>query len=802
MSAPAIAHRSDHGTAQRPFARADLRPGPTDRPGPTHRSRWRAIGRTPLTAVVVLTLLSLGIATGTLWRAAPAGGWVEQLAFGPATLAQGRWWTFITGTFVLPRPEFYAVVGTIVVVGLGAYERRVGWARAGTVLIGTQLAATMLPAVLVLLSPDGLWPWADAMAGNVDLGLSAGGLGVVGAASALCQPARRARIRAGGVVYLAIMVAWSGLLWDVEHLLAFILGVLTGPLVAGRRRSRSTAARFDGLYVRQTASLVLVCTAAATVVQLLYPGVGGILGDGRTVNGVTRGGWVAVVGGVVLMVVADALRRGRATAWWVAVTGTVLSIGTCVVQHRGPLRIGEIVLCTVFLAALVIFRDAWQWRTPDHLARRSLRRLTLAAATFTLLWTGVLLVFGDRFRPGAGFLDGLREVLARLTFSPASTPAHGLGRVVPGLLSVGWAVTLVVLVVGWLYADRGPGVGPRAAVGRLLRRHGGGSLGWMRMWPSFSTWTTRDGLSAISYRVVGTVAIALGDPVGPEDHSTAAVDEFDQFCRWAGWTPCWFAATPALSRRASGWRAVQIGEDTRLDLSGVDFVGKAWQDIRTARNRAAREHISMRAGRLADFAPALQQQISQLSQAWMGDKALPEMGFTLGTMDDALDPEMRTHVAVDTTGRVHGVTTWLPVHRGGAVVGWTLDVMRRYPDGFRPVMEYLIAESLLLFKSEQYETVSLSVAPLARRWESERDGSVLDRTLDLTSRMLEPAYGFRSLLAFKAKFQPEFTPVHLMYRRTADLPAIALAISRAYLPHLDLRSACGLVRAIAGGTRG
>jgi lysylphosphatidylglycerol synthetase-like protein (DUF2156 family) len=323
----------------------------------------------------------------------------------------------------------------------------------------------------------------------------------------------------------------------------------------------------------------------------------------------------------------------------------------------------------------------------------------------------------------------------------------------------------------------------------------------MRMWPSFTTWTTRDGLSAISYRVVGTVAIALGDPVGPEDHRTAAVDEFERFCRWAGWTPCWFAATPALSRSAVGWRAVQIGEDTRLDLAGVDFVGKAWQDIRTARNRAARENISLRTGRLADFKPALQQQIAQLSQAWVGDKALPEMGFTLGTMDDALDPEMRTHVAVDATGRVHGVTTWLPVHRGGAVVGWTLDVMRRHPDGFRPVMEYLIAESLLLFKSEHYETVSLSVAPLARRQDSGRGGSVLDRTLNFTSRMLEPAYGFRSLLAFKAKFQPEFTPVHLMYRRTADLPAIALAISRAYLPHLGLRQGLGLMRSIAGARR-
>lgn len=796
MSATVTAPRGDPGTAERPATAVPRSATVTLRPD---RRRWAAVSRTPLTAGVVLTMLAMGIVTGTLWRVAPTGGWTQQLSFGPAALVHGRWWTFLTGAFALPRPEFYAVVGTIVVVGLGAYERRVGWLRAATVLIGTQVAATVLTAALVLLSPAGAWPWADAMAGKLDLGLSAGGLGVVGAASALCQPAWRARIRAGGIAYLAIMVAWSGLLWDTEHLLAFVFGVLMGPLMAGRSRLELPALRFDGLRVRQAASLVLFCTAAATIVQRLYPGVGGIFGDGQAVHGAGPGA-LPLIGALVLIVVADALRRGRATAWWVTVTGTALTIGTSLLTHRGPLRVGEILVCTIFLGVLVVFRNAWQWRTPDHLARRSLRRLGLAAGVFGSLFVLVPLAFDGR-RPRPTLTDGLQEVLARLSFGTSATPAHGGLRVVLGLLSVGWAVTLVALLVGWLYADRGPTAGPRAAAGRLLRRHGGGSLGWMRMWPSFSTWTTRDGLSAISYRVVGTVAIALGDPVGPADRSAAAVAEFEQFCQWAGWTPCWFAATPALSRTAIGWRAVQIGEDTRLDLAGVDFVGKAWQDIRTARNRAAREHISMRAGRLADFEPALQEQIEQLSQAWVGDKALPEMGFTLGTVRHALDPEMRTHVAIDPAGRVHGVTTWLPVHRDGAIVGWTLDVMRRQADGFRPVMEYLIAESLLLFKSEQYATVSLSVAPLARHQESERGGSMLDRTLNLTSRLLEPAYGFRSLLAFKAKFQPEFTPVHLMYRRAADLPAISLAISRAYLPHLGVRQGLGLVRSIAGARR-
>ena len=40
---------------------------------------------------------------------------------------------------------------------------------------------------------------------------------------------------------------------------------------------------------------------------------------------------------------------------------------------------------------------------------------------------------------------------------------------------------------------------------------------------------------------------------------------------------------------------------------------------------------------------------------------------------------------------------------GGPPQGWTLDVMRRLPDGFRYTMEFLIASACLTFKEEDAE---------------------------------------------------------------------------------------------------
>ncbi len=82
--------------------------------------------------------------------------------------------------------------------------------------------------------------------------------------------------------------------------------------------------------------------------------------------------------------------------------------------------------------------------------------------------------------------------------------------------------------------------------------------------------------------------------------------------------------------------------------------------------------------------------------------------------------------------------------------------------------------------------MSLSGAPLARLDRGDRPRA-LQRVLDLTGQVLEPVCGFRSLLAFKAKFQPIYRPMFMAYPDSAALPRIANAVSRAYLPHVNVR---------------
>jgi lysylphosphatidylglycerol synthetase-like protein (DUF2156 family) len=305
----------------------------------------------------------------------------------------------------------------------------------------------------------------------------------------------------------------------------------------------------------------------------------------------------------------------------------------------------------------------------------------------------------------------------------------------------------------------------------------------MARWDGIDYWVSDDQTAAFGFKLVGNTAIVLSDPAGDPDDVVRSHPEFADYCRSRGWRPTYFSVSQRARDQLAGlgFKAIQVAEDTVIHLPELIFTGKKWQTVRTAINRAEREGISMRSVALEHAPHALKDQLEAISEQWIDDKSLPEMGFTLGDLHRANDPNIVMHIAVDGDGVVHGMTSWLPVYRDGSVVGWTIDIMKRgRADDVMPgVMEFLIAQSALSFKADGYEFVSLSCAPLS--YSGAASGPV-ERLLDILAERMEPYYGFARLARFKSQFTPEHVPMYLCFQDEAQLPVIALAVLRAYFP--------------------
>jgi len=663
-----------------------------------------AVSAWPLTSSALGVYLLAGVATGALWDPVSRRSWFPDIAYGVPALAEGRWWTPLTGAIVSIEPWHYALLAPLLVVGLGVLERRRGPRFAiGAFAVGQVGGVLAALAVVDVLTLTG-WGWAERLATVRDVGPSCGvivalALGI----ASLPSPWRlRGRLLLGSVLLVAVLL--HGSLADVEHAIAGGAILAFGFGFDGHRATR-----------REWRLLGFVSVVAIGALQILAAVLptSGPLGP----NDPGEAQWWDVAIDVALVAIAGwGLLRGRRWAWWIAIALAAFNV------------LEALVVLTVLDARVAEVPGAG------------------IAMTASVLWlvAGALLLAGRR---------------------AFAVPLRRGGRFV---------------------AVEGDDV--RSRVVAVLEREGGGTLSWMATWPRMRARFGPEDAWVLPVRRVGDVAIVLGDPIGPRERWAEAIAEFRDACERADVTPCCFSATAAVAEAAGPeWRSLGVGEDTIVDLPGLEFTGGKWQPVRGAANRAEREGIAFRLTRLADEPWAVLAQVRAISEQWVGDKGLPEMGFTLGGVDEALDPRVRTALAVDAEGSVHGVLSWLPVYGAGGVpgspvvAGWVLDVMRRRDGGFGPVMEFLIGQSLLAFRDEGARFASLSGAPLAQS-APDADEGVIGSALETVARLLEPAYGFASLHRFKQKFHPRTEPFRLIYPDESALPRIAAAIARAYLP--------------------
>ena len=636
----------------------------------------------------------------------------------------------------------------LVGLGIGVGEWRLGSARTALVAIGGQLIG-VLGAIAVVVPGDAVgWEWATELSVVLDVGCSTAVIAVLAATTATLVSPWRLRARAALYGYVIVSFLFLGRLADLTHLIAFVVFLVIGERLFSRTER--------GLRPRTRRETRLVVSAGMWFLAAVHVVVYFLPADGPL--GPTEADDVSLLGMLlsvlVAAVTAELLRRGYRAAWFVALLYALLTA-----------------VSTLVVTVLVVAAD--------------FESLGAVTAGTGLLWAGeaVLLVTGRN-------AFGVR-VRQRVT---------------------------------------GAGVQSDEVIDRvrdLIRRHGGSTMSWMITWQPMNYFfaggggATGDGpgddpggtaelqeAGVVGYRLHFGTMIALADPIAAPEHRDRLLTGFVEFAEAQAAVPCLFSVSgeTAERMRAHGWRTLQIAEDTLMDLPDLAFAGKKWQKIRSAMNKAEKSGTTYVSGHLREQPPGLLAQVRQISEQWVGDKELPEMGFTLGTVEEALDGDVRIALAVDAEGVVQAALSWLPVHRGGAeaggggVRGWTLDVMRkRNGPGANNMIEFLIARSAMEFRDEGADHVSLSGAPLARSGDDD-EVAALDRGLDLLGQALEPYYGFRSLHQFKAKFNPRIEPVYLCFRDEADLPRIGVAVGRAYLPGATTRQLAALARSGKGDT--
>ena len=806
----------------------------------------------PVTIALLLTTLLSNIAAGMIIHA-PSPAVRNEFGLGAHRLILGHDVISLVTSVVLangPAELFVALVALLVVGGLT--ENRIGHSRVLLVYFATAVGGGLLgtAAQAAGLLTRGLWstPPADLIVFHPFTPI----FGTAMAASAFAGPLWRRRIRVLGLAGLIVVLLYSGQAGDVYRLAGALIGLGLGVLLA-RNRPRLAWPRSSHHETRTLLAVIVALGAIGPLVAvfqrsgygLLRP-LGRLFADplprprqihqvclaahnascGRSVllGRLNSPGTIAleVLPLAVLLVAAIGIWNGRrAAAWGAVLVNGVLGVLAGIYYNLLPVlreptqtafRSG-LTVQTLLAVLLPLAVAAAVSSSFKHFTIRTRRRVTVISVTIVALtaiagaaaYVMVGLISPDAFVPLVTPGQLIRDVieryvpvgflrLRRLDFAPVAPLARLLSDWIG---PVTWAALAAAIAVCCVAVVRPRSAADETRVRRILRQGSTGSLSFMTTWKGNQYWFSAEGRHAIAYREHSGVAVTVGEPVGPPEGTIQAAREFIIACDDRAITPAFYAVRREFADAVGAgftWSSAAIGEDTVLDPSTFVMKGKQWQDVRSSINRADRLGIRAVWTNWNSLSASARTQIESISEEWIAERRLPELGFTLGGLRELRDREVQLMLAIGPEGRIEAVTSWLPSWRDSTLTGLTLDFMRRNASSMNGVMEFLIASVVTHAQQRELDFVSLSVAPLSVGTAGDPDG--VAQLLDFIGHILEPAYGFSSLATFKEKFKPDHVPVVLAYPDAVSLPAISLALTRSYLPGLNIADLARLLGAL------
>lgn len=295
-----------------------------------------------------------------------------------------------------------------------------------------------------------------------------------------------------------------------------------------------------------------------------------------------------------------------------------------------------------------------------------------------------------------------------------------------------------------------------------------------------SIYFSENGRAAVSYRVVGRVALASGDPIGPEAEWDGVVAEWLHAVEGHGWLTAALAVTErgAQAYDRQGLRGMVLGDEAVIQVDGPRAAAVLRSpQVAAARRRLRRAGHTIQLRRQTAVSPEELTHLATLANTWR--RSGEERGFSmaLSRMADPVDDRSLIATVHDEDGHVTALLVFVPWNRDGL----SLDLMRRSPDAVNGATEALVAEIIA-------EGEGLGVRRLSLNFAVFRDvfvrgarigaGPIL-RIKRKALLIFARRWQLDSLRTANEKYDPNWRPRLVMWARGASLADVMIAVARA-----------------------
>jgi len=493
---------------------------------------------------------------------------------------------------------------------------------------------------------------------------------------------------------------------------------------------------------------------------------------------VGRGSHLATtLAGFALLLIAQGLWRRKLASWGLALGVLIFSAFTHLLKG---LDYEE--------AALALLLALWLWRTRRQFFARSdapsIRRgvsTLLLAFGFTLVYGAVgFYLLDEYFRVHYDVRAAIAQTVAMFTaFSnPGLEPTRGFGAWFGNSIYLVAAATIGYALLSILRpVVTRPSVLPdvRARAQEIVETQGDTAFAFCALMDDKTYWFSNGG-SVVAYAVVGRVAVAMGDPIGPRSDRAEAIRGFADFARRQDWRPAFYEIyDDALAyHRAAGLQTLRIAHDAVVDLGSWTMLGGPNKSLRSVVNTIKNKGYKAVAFE-APLSPELLELLRDVSDEWLAARGGSEKTFSLGAFEDDYVRGNPAMVIFNEEERVMAFANIVSCYQAPEL---SIDLMRRRAEARSGAMELLFTSLFEWAKSKGYERFNIGPSPFAMVGEHSEDPAT-EKAIHFIYQHIDQFYNFKGLHAFKEKFKPRWRPLFLSYEGAAGLPLVAAAIVRA-----------------------
>ncbi len=433
-----------------------------------------------------------------------------------------------------------------------------------------------------------------------------------------------------------------------------------------------------------------------------------------------------------LLQVTRNLARRKELAWWVAVIALSFSL---LLHVTSGFDVQNSLVALILLVYLIYFRRRFYTRSDPASLRKGLMITPLlllmvffygvtgfAAASSQFKWSAHSTAVTEAVRGGI--------LIVKSDVVPLTRNAR---LFLSSLQFAGWMARLYILVLilrPFISRDRLEA--PKEDIERIFAQFGNEAVSAFAIQADKHHLVVANGQGLAAFATRGSIALACGDPIAPDELFPQAVQDYIDHCRRHGWTPCVYFAADA---RLPTYQAL------KLLSSGVSEEAIVNLEQFTPDQQIGSLGIMHRYDRSKGADPLIDEQLEEVTEDWLELRHMRETGFTAGHFSlEQLD--QGPVFLLGNRYRIEAFCTWLPYKNGKAAV---LDILRQRRHTPNEIVRAFVSESLRLLKESGFLEASLTAAAVDRE-------------------QIE-------------SFQPIWKPRHMVYPREANVSKITRALA-------------------------